>query len=84
MSEQEFEGVTPDQARHAAKTAAAALEEHAPGEVEALLRERESYEVRGLAERKAAVDEQLKARGYAVPVERKAPGGQTTARRRKA
>lgn len=82
MSEQEFDG-TPDQARHAEKTAAAALEEHAPGEVEALLRERESYEARGLADRKAAVDEQLKARGYAVPVERKAPSGQTTARARK-
>lgn len=77
MSEQEIEGTTPDQARHAEKTAAAALEEQAPGEVEALLRERESYEVRGLADRKAAVDEQLKARGYAVPVERKAPRSQT-------
>ena len=52
--------------------------------VEALLVEREGYIVRGLADRKAAVDEQLEARGYAVPVERKAPGSQTASRSRKA
>lgn len=51
--------------------------------IDALLEERRGYEVRGLADRKAAVDEQLKARGHAVPVERKAPSGQTTARARK-
>lgn len=79
----ETEDVTPDQARHAEKTAAAAVQEYAPGEVEALLRERESYEVRGLADRKAAVDAQLEARGYAVPVEREAPASQTASRRRK-
>jgi len=52
--------------------------------IDALLEERRGYEVRGLTERKAAVDEQLKLRGYAVPVERKAPSGQTTSRAHKA
>lgn len=48
-------------------------------EVRALLEERHGYEVRALAARAAQVDEQLKARGYAVPVERHAPDGETAA-----
>lgn len=42
-------------------------------EIRALLEERRGYEVHGLADRAAQVDEQLKARGYAVPASRRTP-----------
>ena len=53
-------------------------------EVRALLVERQGYEARGLADRAAQVDEQLAARGYAVPSERRAPEQSTAAPARRA
>jgi len=53
-------------------------------EIRALLEERRGYEVSGNAARAAQVDEQLKARGYAVPTQRRTPdeAAETTAPRR--
>lgn len=47
------------------------------GFVEALLRERESYVRAGKADRVKQVDEQIKAYGGDVPVERRAPRSET-------
>ncbi|MGW4476802.1 hypothetical protein ACWENQ_44725 [Nonomuraea sp. NPDC004354] len=46
--------------------------------VAALLREREGYVQRGLAERVAEVDEQLKLRGHAPPKSNTPPNSETT------
>lgn len=53
-------------------------------EIRALLEERRGYEVTGRTDRAAQVDEQLKARGYAVPTARRTPdeASETTAPRR--
>lgn len=46
--------------------------------VAALLREREGYVLRGMKERAAQVDEQLKLRGYKPPAKKAAPVKKTT------
>jgi len=60
----DFDGTTPEHKTAAEKRATAVREAGNPQLVAALLREREGYVVRGLADRVKAVDESLADAGY--------------------